>query len=280
MNSLAGALVHPNWDPVAVSLGPLSIHWYALMYLLGFFAAWKLAMRQTRHHWVPIKPEEIEDMIFYAALGVVLGGRFGYVFFYGFQHFLENPLWLFAVWEGGMSFHGGLLGVIVAMYLFARKTGHSWGQVLDLSAVITPIGLGLGRLGNFIGQELWGRPSDVPWAMVFPKDPDGLARHPSQLYQVALEGVLLFILVYWYAQKPRPTWAVAAVFLLGYSSFRFFVEFFRQPDAHINFEWFGWMTRGQELCIPMFILGIILIVHSHRQPTAVAPNTKRSPAKP
>ena len=163
-----------------------------------------------------------------------------------------------------MSFHGGLLGVIVAMYLFSRKTGHSWGNVLDLCAVITPIGLGLGRLGNFIGQELWGRPSDVPWAMVFPNDADALARHPSQLYQFALEGVLLFLIVYWYAQKPRPSWAVSSVFLLGYSSFRFLVEFFRQPDAHINFEWFGWMTRGQELCIPMFLLGLVLFIQSQR----------------
>lgn len=261
---LMGAYVHPAWDPVAVSLGPLSIHWYALMYLLGFAAAWRLALGHTRHRFVPIKADQIEDLIFYGAMGAVLGGRFGYVFFYGFSSFLENPLWLFAVWEGGMSFHGGMLGVIFAMYLFARKTGHKWGQVLDLAAVITPIGLGLGRLGNFIGQELWGRPTDVPWAMVFPRDPELLARHPSQLYQALLEGLLLFIIVYLFAQKRRPVWAVSGVFLLGYSVFRFSVEFLRQPDAHINLEWFGWMTRGQELCIPMFLLGVFLLVNGYR----------------
>lgn len=266
LHYVGAVLVHPNWDPVAISLGPLSIHWYALMYLLAFAAAWKIALRQTRLPFVPIKAKQVEDLVFYGALGAVLGGRFGYVFFYGFDAFLDNPLWLFAVWEGGMSFHGGLLGVIIAMFLFARKTGHAWGAVLDLAAVMTPIGLGLGRIGNFIGQELWGRPTDVPWAMIFPRDADQLARHPSQLYQALFEGLVLFIIVYVFAQKQRPPWAVSAVFLLGYSIFRFSVEFFRQPDAHINYEWFGWMTRGQELCIPMFLLGIVLLVSAYRRP--------------
>lgn len=281
--TLTAAIAHPGWDPVAVKLGPLTIHWYALMYLAGFALAWRLAVRQTRLPFVSIKAEQIEDMIFYGAMGVILGGRVGYVFFYGFSTFLENPLWLFAVWDGGMSFHGGLLGVIFAMYLFARKHNHPWGHVLDLAAVITPVGLGLGRIGNFIGQELWGRPTDVPWAMVFPRDLDQLARHPSQLYQAFLEGLVLLALVYFFAQKERPVWAVSAVFLLGYASFRFFVEFFRQPDSHINLEWFGWMTRGQELCIPMFLLGIGLLWFGYRKqnqlPMQAAANSRTKKVK-
>ncbi len=263
----AAAYTHPAWDPVAVRLGPLSIHWYALMYLLGFAAAWRLGLAEARRPHVPIKAEQIEDLIFYGALGAVLGGRLGYVFFYGFDNFLQDPLWLFAVWEGGMSFHGGLLGVIVAMLLFARKYGHRLGSVLDLAAICTPIGLGLGRIGNFIGQELWGRPTDVPWAMIFPRDPEQLARHPSQLYQAFLEGLVLFALVYWFARKPRPPWAISGVFLLGYAAARFAVEFVRQPDAHLNFVWLGWMTRGQELCIPMFALGLYLLHYAHKSKT-------------
>lgn len=262
--SMAAVLTHPNWDPVMLSLGPLSIHWYAVMYLLAFSAAWWLGMRRTRLPFSPLREEHIEDLIFYAVLGVILGGRFGYVFFYGFERFLSDPLWLFAIWTGGMSFHGGLIGVIVAMFFYARKLKIPFGSLMDFAAVITPTGLGFGRLGNFIGQELWGRPTDVSWAMIFPADPEGLARHPSQLYQAFFEGVVLFALVYLFARRERPPWAVAAVFLIGYSVQRFAIEFVRQPDAHINYEWFGWMTRGQELCIPMFILGCAMLWFAYR----------------
>lgn len=256
-------LVHPNFDPVAIAIGPLAVHWYGLMYLGGFAAAWWLAHRRARSADSPVTLAQIDDLIFYAALGVVLGGRLGYVLFYNFDQFLQQPLWLFKVWEGGMSFHGGLLGVILAMYLFARLRKIEFGRLLDFVAPLVPIGLGLGRLGNFIGQELWGRATDVPWAMLFPRDPSQLPRHPSQLYQFALEGVLLFAIVWWYSSKPRPTWAVGGLFVLCYGLFRFIVEFFREPDSHIGFEAFGWMSRGQELSLPMIAVGLIALIYAY-----------------
>lgn len=258
-------LKHPDFDPVLLSLGPLNIHWYGIMYLIGFAAAWGLAVRRTRLAHCPLKREQVDDLIFYGALGVVLGGRFGYVVFYNFDQFLANPLWLFKVWEGGMAFHGGLLGVLVAMWLYARRINVPIGALLDNVAPLVPIGLGAGRIGNFIGQELWGRAADVPWAMVFPKDPEGLARHPSQLYQAGLEGLLLFVILFVFAQKDRPTWSVGGLFLICYGCFRIFVEFFRQPDDHIGFDYFGWLTRGQILSMPMVIGGIILMVWAYRR---------------
>ena len=260
-------LTHPNIDPVAVSLGPLSIHWYGLMYLLAFASAWGLAVRRAGFDYTPVKREHIDDLIFYGALGVVLGGRCGYVLFYNFDKFLGDPLWLLKVWEGGMSFHGGFIGVVVAMIVFARKTQLRAGQILDFIVPIVPLGLCFGRLGNFIGQELWGRyadPAVVPWAMVFPADPSGLPRHPSQLYQAGMEGVLLFIIAYSFSRKPRPTWSVSAVFLMGYGCFRFIAEFFRQPDNHIGFDAFGWLTRGQLLSLPMIIGGVLLMIYAYR----------------
>ncbi|GAB3376635.1 prolipoprotein diacylglyceryl transferase [Spongiibacter taiwanensis] len=257
-------LMHPNIDPVAVKLGPLSVHWYGLMYLGGFIAAWAIARMRTRQPWSPIKADQIEDLIFYGAVGVVLGGRLGYVLFYNFPQFLADPLWLFRVWEGGMAFHGGLLGVIVAVALYARRISVSVYALWDFIVPLAPIGLGLGRLGNFIGQELWGRPSDVPWAMVFPHDPSGLARHPSQLYQFALEGVVLFAIVFWYTRKPRPRLAPAGLFLLCYGCFRFLVEFVREPDQHIGYDALGWVTRGQELSLPMIVVGAVLMVLAYR----------------
>jgi phosphatidylglycerol:prolipoprotein diacylglycerol transferase len=258
-------LVHPNIDPVAFSLGPLSVHWYGLMYLAGFAAAWYVAKLRTRQPWSPIRADQIEDLVFYGAVGVVLGGRFGYVLFYNFPQFLDDPLWLFRVWEGGMAFHGGLLGVIVAVALYARRINAPIASVWDFIVPLAPIGLGLGRIGNFIGQELWGRPSDVPWAMVFPRDPLGLARHPSQLYQFALEGVLLFVIVFLYTRKQRPRLAPGGLFLLCYGSFRFFVEFFREPDRHIGFDAMGWLTRGQILSLPMIIGGGLLMIYAYRR---------------
>lgn len=260
-------LTHPNIDPIALSIGPVSIHWYGIMYLLAFSAAWWLAVRRSDTDYSPIKRAQVDDLIFYGALGVVLGGRFGYVMFYNFDKFLENPLWLFQVWQGGMSFHGGLLGVFVAMVLYARKLKVDAGALLDFVVPLAPVGLGMGRLGNFIGQELWGRsvdPATVPWAMVFPADPEGLARHPSQLYQLGLEGVLLFVIIYVFSSRARPPWSVGGLFLVCYGLFRFIVEFFRQPDSHIGFDAFGWLTRGQLLSVPMVLLGIAVMIMAYR----------------
>jgi phosphatidylglycerol:prolipoprotein diacylglycerol transferase len=261
-------LTHPNFDPVAIALGPVNIHWYGLMYLCAFISAWALAVRRAGFDYTPIRREQIDDLIFYGALGVVLGGRFGYVLFYNFDKFLEQPLWLFKVWEGGMSFHGGCLGVMLAVTCYGRKINVGPGQMLDFVAPIVPIGLGFGRLGNFIGQELWGRVADpalVPWAMVFPKDPSGLARHPSQLYQALLEGGLLFAIVYGFSTRYRPVWTVGGLFILGYGCFRFIVEFFREPDSHIGFDALDWLTRGQILSLPMIVGGLVLIINAYRR---------------
>lgn len=256
-------LTHPDIDPIAIHLGPIEIHWYGIMYLVGFAAAWWLARRRAALNWTPLAREQVDDLIFYGALGVILGGRMGYVLFYNFDRFLAEPWWLFQVWEGGMSFHGGLIGVMIAMFCYSRKVGVGLGALLDFVAPLVPIGLGLGRLGNFIGQELWGRVADVPWAMVFPRDPSQLPRHPSQLYQLALEGVVLFIALWWFSRKPRPAWAVSALFAMLYGVFRFVVEFFREPDRHIGFDALGWLTRGQLLSLPMIVLGALLLVGAY-----------------
>ena len=258
-------LPYPEIDPVAIALGPVKVHWYGLTYLAGLAIAWWLAARRTARPWSPLQRGQVDDLIFYAALGVVLGGRLGYSLFYGGERLFQDPTWILRVWQGGMSFHGGFLGVIFAMYLFGKRRKIGFGQLLDFIAPLVPIGLALGRLGNFIGQELWGRPSSVPWAMVFPRDPLQLARHPSQLYQFALEGMVLFLLLLWFSSRPRPTWAVAGVFSLGYGCLRFVVEFFREPDQHIGFQALGWMTRGQLLCLPMIALGIYLIYIAYRR---------------
>ena len=206
----------------------------------------------------------VSDLLFYVALGVVLGGRVGYVLFYNFPVFIDNPLVLFKVWEGGMSFHGGLLGVILAMYLFGRKTGKGFFAVADPVAVVVPLGLGCGRLGNFINGELWGRVTDVPWGMVFAgAGPD--PRHPSQLYQFALEGVAMFVILWLFTSRPRPTMAASSLFLILYGIFRFSVEFFRQPDEHLNFVAFGWMTMGQLLTVPMVLVGVAVFTFAYRR---------------
>lgn len=258
-------LTYPAIDPVLLSLGPVKVYWYGMMYLLAFVAAFLLARQRCQREDSPIHADQIDDLIFYGAIGVVVGGRLGYVFFYGFDQFLDDPLWLFRVWDGGMSFHGGFLGVIAAMVMFSRHIKADFFRVADFIAPLAPIGLGLGRLGNFINQELWGRPTDVPWAMVFPNDPLLQPRHPSQLYQFALEGLLLFAIIYLYSRKPRPRFRLSALFLTGYGCLRFVAEFFRQPDDHIGFELFGWMTRGQELCLPMIAGGIFLWWLSSKQ---------------
>ena len=252
-------LRYPALDPVALQLGPLKIHWYGLMYLLGFAAAWLLAVRRTRQPWAPVARHQVEDLVVYSALGVVIGGRLGSGLFYNLDTWLADPLWIFRLWEGGMAFHGGLLGVLVALGLYARKIDRSFLAVADFAVPLVPIGLGLGRIGNFIGQELWGRAADLPWAVVFPRDPEGMARHPSQLYQAALEGGVLFAILFWYSRRPRPTGAIGGLFLALYALFRFLVEFVREPDSHIGFDLFGWLTRGQLLSLPMFATGLALM---------------------
>jgi phosphatidylglycerol:prolipoprotein diacylglycerol transferase len=257
-------LTFPKIDPVAVALGPLKIRWYALTYIVGFAAAWWLGTRRAARPGSGWTKEQVADLITNGMLGAILGGRIGYVLFYNFGAFLDNPATIIRIWEGGMSFHGGFLGVAIALALFARSTGKSVLDVFDFVAPLSPIGLGAGRIGNFINGELWGRASDAPWAMVFPDDPSQLARHPSQLYQFFLEGVVLFILLWWYSSKPRPRFAVAGLFLLAYGLQRFVVEFFRQPDANLNFVMFDWMSRGQQLSLPMIAAGIVIIVMAYR----------------
>lgn len=249
-------LTHPSIDPVAFSLGPLQVHWYGLMYLLAFMLGWGLALLRANKPPLNWTYEEISDLVFYVALGVVAGGRFGYVLFYQPAILWYQPLAVFKIWQGGMSFHGGLLGVILALYFFGKKYKRSYLDLLDFVAPIVPVGLGCGRLGNFINGELWGRPTDVSWGMVFPHV-DRLPRHPSQLYEFFLEGVLLFLILWWYSSKPRRSGNVAALFAMLYSGFRFFVEFYREPDAFLGYIAFGWLTMGQLLSLPLFIIGAI-----------------------
>lgn len=256
---------YPNIDPVALSLGPITIYWYGLTYVGGLVFAWWLGKQRARLPNSPIKESQIDDLIFYAALGIIIGGRVGYALFYGAGSLLDDPLRVFRIWEGGMAFHGGFLGVVIAMWFLCRNHKIEFGGLVDFIAPLAPVGLALGRLGNFINQELWGRPADVPWAMVFPNDASGLARHPSQLYQFAMEGVLLFIILYWYTRVPRPRWSAAGLFLFGYGVFRSTAEFFREPDAHIGFDALGWITRGQLLSLPMIIAGAMIIIWAYRR---------------
>lgn len=258
-------LRHPEFDPVAISLGPLKVHWYGLTYLVGFLVGWWLGRLRARKPGSPVTEEQMGDLLFYIALGVILGGRFGYVIFYNFGQFLGDPLMLLRVWEGGMSFHGGLIGVMLAFWWFGRKIGRSFFQIADFVAPLVPVGLGAGRIGNFINGELWGKPTDVAWGMVFPQAQDTLARHPSQLYQFALEGVLFFILLWWFSSKPRPRMAVSGCFLLLYGIFRFLVEFVRQPDPQLGYLAFDWLTMGQVLSFPMILAGLAMIVFAYRR---------------
>ncbi|MDA0687204.1 MAG: prolipoprotein diacylglyceryl transferase [Proteobacteria bacterium] len=251
-------LTYPQFDPVAIAIGPLSIHWYGIMYIIAFGGAWALASYRARKLADQWTAEQISDLVFYGALGAVLGGRVGSVFFYNFDRFIEDPIWLFRVWEGGMSFHGGFLGVLIAFYFYTRSIRKDYWETIDFIAPFVPFGLGAGRIGNFIGGELWGQPTDVPWGMVFPHV-DNLARHPSQLYEFALEGVALFTIVWWFSSKPRPRLAVSGVFALGYGVFRFFIEFFREPDAHIGYLASNWLTMGHVLTLPLILAGLLFL---------------------
>jgi len=257
-------MLAPNIDPVAISLGPLKIHWYGLMYVIGFFGGWWLGVMRAKRPDSGWRKEEVSDLLFYAALGVILGGRLGYVLFYNLGYYLKHPLEIFYLWTGGMSFHGGMLGVILAMWLFGRRTKRHWLAVTDFIAPLVALGLGAGRLGNFINHELWGKVTDVPWGMVF-RNAGPLPRHPTQLYEFALEGVALFLILWLYSSKPRPTAAVSGLFLLCYGSFRFLVEFVREPDTHIGYLAFGWVTMGQVLSLPMILLGIWMMWWAHQR---------------
>ena len=257
-------LVHPQFDPIALSLGPVQIHWYGLTYLVAFgLFLWLGARRVQLPHMAAAgwTRRDVEDLLFFGVLGVVLGGRIGYALFYKPGQYVDNPLEILMVWKGGMSFHGGLLGVIAAMAVFARMRGRSFWEVTDLIAPCVPTGLASGRVGNFINGELWGRATDpsLPWAMVFPQSGQSFARHPSQIYQFLLEGLLLFVLLWWYGRKPRALGQVSAAFLVGYGVFRFIAEYFREPDAFLGLLALN-MSMGQWLCVPMIGIGIALWV--------------------
>ncbi len=277
-------------DPVALDLGPLQVHWYGIMYLLAFLVFWAAGNYLARvRPWAGWTAQEVGDLLFYGMLGVVIGGRLGYVFFYSLDSFLQDPLFLFKLTQGGMSFHGGLIGVIVSMAWFARRIKRSFWQVSDFVAPLVPAGLGLGRLGNFIGGELWGRQSDLPWAMIFANsiEPggwqsaelrvewakgalDAFARHPSQLYQASLEGFLLAIILLIYSRKKRPSAAVSGLFLLGYGLFRFVAEFFREPDSHIGYLAGQWLTMGMLLSLPMVVAGLVILLWAYRRTSAAS----------
>ncbi|WP_258239918.1 prolipoprotein diacylglyceryl transferase [Pseudidiomarina homiensis] len=258
-------MMHPSIDPVIFSIGPLALRWYGLMYLLGLAFAYFWGKRQTQmpHYahqgWTE---KRFSDLLFWSFMGVILGGRIGYVLFYQFDYFISNPLYLFDMSSGGMSFHGGLLGVVTVLAIFAWRTQLRFLQIGDFVAPLVPMGLGFGRIGNFINGELWGRTTDVPWAMIFPAagaDP----RHPSQLYQAALEGLLLFVILALFSRKPRPMGAISGLFLIGYGAARFFIEYFREPDAHLGLLYFGW-SMGQWLSAPMIVLGVVMMVWAYR----------------
>jgi phosphatidylglycerol---prolipoprotein diacylglyceryl transferase len=255
-------LVHPQFDPVALSLGPVQIHWYGLTYLVAFGLFLWLARRRVQlPHFAHAgwSARDVEDLLFYGVLGVVVGGRIGYALFYKPGQYLANPLEILMVWKGGMSFHGGLLGVIAAMAFFARQRQRSFLEVTDLIAPCVPTGLASGRIGNFINGELWGRAADpsLPWAMVFPQSGTAIARHPSQLYQFALEGLLLFALLWWYGRRQRRLGQVSGAFLIGYGTFRFIAEYFREPDSFLGLLALN-MSMGQWLCVPMVLGGVWL----------------------
>jgi|SRR5579885_1063185 phosphatidylglycerol:prolipoprotein diacylglycerol transferase len=257
-------IAYPAINPVAFHIFSWPVYWYGLMYLVGFLAGWGLLSLRTRISPRGFSQEQISDIAFYTALGAIIGGRLGYMLFYDWQVLISNPLLLFQTWKGGMSFHGGLLGVLVAMVIFSKRMHKPFLALTDFVAPVVPIGLGAGRIGNFINGELWGRVTDVPWGMVFPNAPGSLPRHPSQLYEFAMEGVLLFLILFIYSWKPRPMGAVSGLFAIFYGIFRCVAEFFREPDAQIGYL-FGGMTEGQLLSLPLILVGIILLVYSYKK---------------
>jgi len=256
-------LSYPHIDPIIFRIGPLAVRWYGLMYLLGFIAAYFIIQALAKRRGLQLDRDGLSDLLFYAALGVILGGRLGYTLFYKFPYYMRHPLEIFAIWEGGMSFHGGLLGVIIAVIIFCRKRNLSILLTGDILVTAATVGLGFGRIGNFINGELWGRVTDVPWGMVFPHA-GPYPRHPSQLYESFLEGVVLFIILWMLHKKNPPKGVPLFTFVFFYGIFRFFVEFFRQPDAHLGFLW-GGATMGQLLSLPMIFIGMTGIVYAYKK---------------
>lgn len=268
-------LTYPEIDPVAFHLGPLPVHWYGITYLVAFFACWGvLYLRLTHAHFKRgFTTEQLSDILFYGAVGVILGGRLGYMLFYDFHDLITRPILLFETWKGGMSFHGGLLGVAVAMWIYGKRINKTFLEITDFIAPVIPIGLACGRIGNFINGELWGRVTTVPWGMVFP-DAGPLPRHPSQLYEFFLEGIVLFLILWFVSNRPKPTGVISGLFLMCYGLFRFFVEFYREPDVQIGFVAFGWMSKGQLLSIPMILAGIALMVWAYRNQPVLSSQPK------
>lgn len=256
-------LPYPDIDPVAISVGSFKVHWYGLMYVIGISSAWYLARRKTEREQLPWTVAQVEDLIFYAAMGLIVGGRLGYIFFYNFSTFINDPMVIFRVWEGGMAFHGGFIGALAGIWLFGRFQKFSFFMLTDFIAGYVPIGLCAGRIGNFINGELWGKPTDVPWAMIFPlAGPE--PRHPSQLYEAFLEGIVLFVILHWLGRMNPPRMAQGGAFVFLYGLFRFIVEFVRSPDAHIGYLAFDWLTMGQVLSLPMMVLGGSLLLWAYR----------------
>jgi len=254
-------LSYPEFDPVALQLGPVKIHWYGLMYVAGFIAGWWLARRRAAAPGSTWKPVDVDDLIFFAALGVIIGGRLGWTLVYGFEGLLADPLSIVRVWEGGMSFHGGLAGVMIAVAWFARRRGRMIADVFDFTAPLPALGLLAGRIGNFINGELWGKPTDAPWGFLVGDE----VRHPTQLYEATLEGLVLFALIWWFTSKPRARLAPSGLFLAAYATFRMIVEFWRLPDAHIGYLAFGWLTMGQLLSLPVLIAGLAMLAWARRR---------------
>jgi phosphatidylglycerol:prolipoprotein diacylglycerol transferase len=254
-------ITYPHIDPVIISFGPVAVRWYGLMYVCGFLSAWWLARRRAVQPGSTWKIQDVEDLIFFAAMGVILGGRIGWVLFYGLSDELSEPLLLFKIWKGGMSFHGGLIGVVLALALFARRRGRSIMDVCDFTTPLPALGLMFGRIGNFINGELWGKPTDVSWAFIV----DGEPRHASQLYEAALEGLVLFFIVWLFTRKPRPQLAPTGLWLLCYGVFRFLIEFVRIPDANRGYLLWNWVTEGQLLCLPMILLGAYILAWAYRR---------------
>jgi phosphatidylglycerol---prolipoprotein diacylglyceryl transferase len=275
---------YPSIDPVIFSIGPVAVHWYGLMYVVGFATAWLLARKRASAAESTWKPTDVDDLIFFAAIGVIAGGRVGWLLFYGMEQVIANPITIVQIWKGGMSFHGGLLGVMVALVLFARRRGRRFADVLDFAAPLPGIGYLAGRIGNFINGELWGKPTDAPWGIVldpstlhhnqraealrlcerFNVDPCILQVHASQLYQGLVEGLLMFLILWFYTAKPRPRLAPSGLFLAGYGFFRFLLEFVRIPDENRGYLFFGWVTMGQILSAPMVLVGVALLVIAYR----------------
>ncbi len=271
-------LIYPELNPIALKIGLLSIHWYGIMYLIGFMGGWTMLWLRIRQRGLDWTSEQLSDLLFYVALGVMLGGRIGYVLFYNFPSYAAHPIYIFEVWDGGMSFHGGLLGVLLAMWLYSRKYDRRFFELTDFIVPVVPIGLGAGRIGNFINGELWGKIANLPWAMRLPCDESRFSRycggavtgysqphHPSQLYEACFEGLVMFVVLWWFSSKLRPRMAVSGLFALIYGVFRFGIEFVRLPDPQLGYLAFGWLTMGQVLSLPLILIGILLIALAYWQ---------------